>query len=505
MTTHHPSFPTTPIVIEGYDEKGYAIASVTRVDGFTATVRFFGGIDGESVQLQSVVPSKYGKGCRDATSFQIIQESPFRVASRCAHFGTCGGCVLQHIEPSYQTKIKEKKIQALFESECGSFLTTTRIDPIIGNGQIAPWAYRNKMEFSFAQDRAGKRFLGLYDRLGRGVTPIHECHLVNSWMQETVQKVFQWWEDEASHLTAFSMRSGEGTLRSLTLREGISSSDRMVILTVSSKPEYAPKAQDVKSFKEMIEKYSSPQAAFQEEGFHGAPHLSVVLRIHQSIPKMPTQIYEMILSGPDYIRETIRADVTQEKSVEYTFHISPQAFFQPNSHAARHIYSQALQFAELTEEDVVYDLYCGTGTFGMFAAAIAKKVIAIEISKDAAYDAKTNAERLGITNFSIHCGDVTEVLHTLRQEENKSLGQAPVVIIDPPRVGLHPGAIEEICSLKPKRIVYVSCNPLSQVKDLNQILSRGGWKLKAMRPVDQFAHTPHVENIALLEREFVDC
>ncbi len=496
-------------VVHGYDDRGYGIGHCSRSDGFTFTARMFATIDGENVSIQEVVKSKLGKGFRDALHVIVEKKSAARVEARCLHFGTCGGCVWQHIDVSHQKNIKEDFVFRLFRESLKHSHESVEFLPIIGAGSeeapgMTSWAYRNKMEFSFSQDRSGKRFLGLYDRLGRGVVSLQECHLVSPWMAKAVRVVMEWWETQSPHLMAFRPRSGEGTLRTLTLREGLTSGDRMIILTVSSKPEFAPTKQDLHSFEDMMKTHLMPEASGSGES---QPHLSLVLRIHQAIPKMPTQIYEMILCGPDYIRETVQANVTHQKKVSLTFHISPQAFFQPNTGAFTSIYSQALLMAELSPTDTVYDLYCGTGTFGMFAAHQVHKVIAIELSKDAAYDAKTNSQRLGITNFHIHCGDVGSVLKNLQEEdgggEEESIRSEknPVVIIDPPRSGLNAVAIDEILSLSPKKIVYVSCNPVNQVRDIEEILRREKYRLKTIRPIDQFPHTPHVENIAVLERQ----
>ncbi len=495
----HQNETFSPVHVEKYDPTGYGIGTACRIkDGFEFTSRLFGTIDGEVVRFEQAVRSKKGVGIRDGIKIEILQESPKRVVPKCAHFGTCGGCVWQHISPTYQKEIKNTFIQHLFQEKIDPSLSSSiQFLPILGvddknASHFTAWEYRNKMEFSFAQDRQNRRFLGLYDRLGRGVVSLKECHLVSPWISEGLHIIQSWWEEKVPHLQAFHPSTGSGTLRTVTFREAISTGDRMVILTVSSKPEYAPSKSDLASFQEVLQKLQP------NSNIEAKPTFSVVLRIHQAIPKCVTQIYEMILEGPDYIRERVHAEVSSEKKITCTFHISPQAFFQPNTNAASYIYSEALKMANISSDDVVYDLYCGTGTFGMFAAHLAKKVIAIEISKDAAYDAKTNADRLGLSNFHIHTGDVTEVLEKLPKETDNTV---PIVLIDPPRSGLYEKAIKAILSLAPKRIVYISCNPVNQVRDIQMLTRQGSYTLSQVRPIDQFPQTPHVENLVLLEKK----
>ena len=233
----------------------------------------------------------------------------------------------------------------------------------------------------------------------------------------------------------------------------------------------------------------------------------------------------MVLFGPDYFRETLSIPLAQKEpetqvaphsfleaargeedtsvetktseQLEFQFQISPQAFFQPNTKQAITIYSQALQMLKLTPEDIVWDLYCGIGIFGMFSSLLAQSSVGIEISRESAYDATTNSKRLGLSNFSIHCGDVATVISSMKKE---GIFQKPsAIIVDPPRVGLSEKALTEIKTLNSQKLIYVSCNPYSQHRDLS-ILLQQGWKIQAIQPIDQFPHTPHLENIIHLEQ-----
>jgi 23S rRNA (uracil1939-C5)-methyltransferase len=341
------------------------------------------------------------------------------------------------------------------------------------------------MEFTFSQDLDGNYFLGLFQcQRRRRVLDLEVCYLTGEWMSTTLHAIRVWWK--ASGLTAYRPSANTGTLLCVTMKESATVGDRMIILTVSGNPEFAPKKHHLEAF----------VAAMQEVASPAKGSLSVVLRIRQIAKKMPTQIYEMILYGADHIREMVEVEIKPGTKRTLELHISPQAFFQPNTAQAMKIYSQALQMAHICSDQVVFDLYCGIGVFGMFSALEARAAVGVEISRDSSYDAKTNADRLGIPNFSIQCGDVASVVASMKKEG--TFERPSTVIVDPPRSGLMSSAIEEIVSLQPQTIVYVSCNPESQVNDAKVFIQKG-WTVVAVQPIDQFPHTFHVENIMLLQ------
>jgi 23S rRNA (uracil1939-C5)-methyltransferase len=252
----------------------------------------------------------------------------------------------------------------------------------------------------------------------------------------------------------------------LILREGKRTQDRMVMLTVSGNPEYALKRTQINSLVDAVK----------------GDNVSVFLRIQQTQKGSPTQFYEMHLHGPDHIREELNA---------LSFKISPTSFFQPNTCAAEKLYARALELCTLHPDQLVFDLYCGTATLGMICARQVKKVIGIELNPHAVFDAKSNMEHNQIKNMEIHCGDVGKLLKE-RQWERPDL-----VILDPPRAGLDAVAIAHVIALNPKQILYVSCNPATQAENIKKFIE-SGYLLKEIQPVDQFPHTMHIENIALL-------
>ena len=379
--------------------------------------------------------------------------------SKCLHVLECGGCSVQDI--AYPVQLEQK--QALVESLFPSF----PVSPIIPCKNA--WNYRNKMEFSFSQNKAGDRFLGLIIKSSRGkVFNLEECHIATPWFSTTLLAVRKWWE--STNLPAFNFRSGQGTLRNLTLRESVRTKQRLVMLTVSGDPNYPIHRSQLTSFIEAV----------------GDPSISLFLRVQQCIKGTPTQFYEMHLAGPDHINEEL--NVMGQK---FTYKISPTSFFQPNTEQAENLYAHALKLVTLSKEAHVWDLYCGTATIGMSVAPHVRKVTAVELNPHAVFDAKANAEYNNISNIEIICGDVGKVL------KGRSFEPPDLVILDPPRAGLDPLALEILKTLSPKEILYISCNPETQAKNIAELTN---YQLKAIQPVDQFPHTRHIENIAILIR-----
>jgi 23S rRNA (uracil1939-C5)-methyltransferase len=387
--------------------------------------------------------------------------SPMSNSQLCIHVPECGGCTLQQIPYPEQLVLKQAEIEKIFPS--------FNVAPIIPCKD--PWRYRNKMEFSFSQNKAGDRYLGLIMRKSRGkVFNLQECLISPAWMAEALQRVRAWWE--STPLAAFNFRRGEGALRTLTLREGRRTGDRLAMLTVSGDPRFGLTRAQLNGFIQALDD----------------PNMTIFLRVQQAIAGSPTQFFEMHLGGPDHIREQLHL---QGRTL--TFKISPTSFFQPNTEQAEVLYNTAIEIAQMNRRSTVYDLYCGTATLGMAFALGAERVIAIELNPHAVFDAKVNAEVNQISNIEIQCGDVGKVL------SEASVLAPDLAIVDPPRPGLDPLALTALKRLQPEQILYVSCNPTTQAKNIAELTE---YKVLKIQPVDQFPHTPHIENIVLLSRVF---
>lgn len=466
--------------IHSLSPEGYGIGEVAYPEGQQSTAIVPFTMPGDTASV-SLLGKK--KGIYQARLENVIQASPERHEPRCIHFGSCGGCRWQHIPYEQQLKQKEDAVRNYLKpylSESVSFYPILACDP--------PWYYRNKMEFSFSSDKAKNNYLGLILNQSRGhVFNLTECHLTHPWFSEAVKVVREWWE--ACGLEAYYPGHNTGSLRTLIVREGQRTGDRMIVLTVSGNPDYALHESQIKAFVERLRQAIEPANAEHQ--------LSIFVRVQQVAKGMRTNFYEMLVYGPDHIREILYIKPFKESiTQEMAFKISLSAFFQPNTRQAEQLYSRALQLADIPEDAIVYDLYCGTGTLGICAAKRAKKVIGVELSPEAVLDAKENIKLNGVSNVTIHAGDVGDVLEDLSKKEEE---RPSVVMVDPPRAGLDPKALAHLIRLNAPKILYISCNPLTQAVNLEGLLN-AGYRLEAVQPVDQFPQTIHIENIVILTR-----
>jgi 23S rRNA (uracil1939-C5)-methyltransferase len=439
--------------VQNFSSKGYGVADETEI----AHV-----IPGDRILFELTRKKRLPKKGR---LLEILTPSNDRVEPRCVHARTCGGCCWQQMAYSAQLREKQLRVKKAFNRDP---------NPIIPCDH--PFGYRNKMEFTFSENRGGQRYLGLMIAQAEPyVFNLTECHLTSSWFTDVLSSVRIWWE--ATGIKAYYPPADSGSLRYLTVREAVRTGQKMAILNVSGNPEFALTRAQLDAYTAAV------QSAVQGE-------ISVFLRIHQTKKGKPTQFFEMHLAGPDHIVEELHL-----KEGPLSFKISPISFFQPNTLSAEKLYDTAL--AMLPKCSVVYDLYCGTGTLGMAASRHAVQVIGIELSPEAVIDAEANLTRNQIKNMTLHQGDVGKVITRLMSEPD--FVRPDAVIVDPPRAGLDPLALHHLKTLLPKTIVYISCNPLTQAENVAE-LQKAGYELKQLQPLDQFPHTYHIENIALLER-----
>lgn len=467
------------VSITRFSKKGNGLGKYIIQDGTSREAEIPFTMPGDQVQASLV---KRRAGLSSGQIEEILQPAPSRIAPRCIHFGVCGGCRWQHVPYNEQLEIKQNLVKNSFE---GLLSNTVNIGQIVPCDP--PWEYRNKMEFSFSSDAAQNKYLGLVMDSSRGkVFNLTECHLVNKWFADAVQAVRGWWQETG--LEAYHPYKNTGSLRTLIVREGQRTGDRLVMLTVSGNPDYALKKHQLERFVELLKQTIMPKEAT----------LTIFMRIQQIAKGMPTNFYEMLLFGPDHIRERLTIQVQKgspEKTIEFT--VSPSAFFQPNTRQAEKLYSMALQMVEINPDSVVYDLYCGTGTLGICASYYAKQVIGIELSPESSLDARTNAKNNQIENITTLTGAVNNVINQRRKTDPLPLPD--VIMVDPPRAGLDPEVISQLLEINAPKLLYISCNPATQAQNIAKLVE-GGYHLKAIQPVDQFPQTVHVENIAVLEK-----
>ena len=419
---------------------------------------------------------KRRKKFAEAQLLDVLTPSPNRVKPQCQYFGSCGGCSLQHVDYRQQLEDKHQLIRETMERQAG-FPGLEIRTPIKAD---ATYAYRNKMEFSFSSHRwlsweeiaSNQTFdtsfaLGLHPpNLFAKILDIHQCHLQGDRSNAVVNGI----RDLAINLNwpSWNWRNKEGFLRHLVIRQSAYMPDFMVNLVTS---EY--------DAKRML------RLAMYLKISH--PHVTTLINTINSTPAQ-TAFGEQAetIYGPGTLRDRIG---------EITFEIAPGAFFQTNTLQAEKLVQVVQDLAKVSTKDHVYDLYCGTGTMALSLAKGAKHVTGIELIKDAIVNAKNNASLNGINNCSFISGDM---LKLLKPDFILKHGSPDIIILDPPRAGMHPKVATQISELNVRKIVYVSCNVQSQARDLS-ILSKS-YKAVVAQPVDLFPHTHHIENVVLLEK-----
>jgi 23S rRNA (uracil1939-C5)-methyltransferase len=417
----------------------------------------------------------------------FIKKSPLRITPRCKHFGSCGGCALQFIDYATQLKIKEQHVKDAI-TRLGGFEETI-VKPIIGCKE--PWYYRNKMEFSFSREFKdgveGRLTLGLHvRRRHHDVTELSACFLMNDYIGGLVTGVRDFFrkKDEKGRLKEIS-------LLNFTMREGKNSGEVMANLTgENGEPDFLDEfAAYLRDFFAQLNGGEQMRGLKETEQPIITPKLvSVYFTQIINFKGRPKKTMERLLWGREFISESLKtADGTELK-----FRISPRSFFQPNTRQAEVLYGLAIEAAAPKNTDTVFDLFCGAGTIGCFCARRAGKVYGIELNESAVKNARDNADDNGIKNIEFISGDVGKLLGTIGKKPD-------TVIVDPPRNGMDPKAVEMIVSYAPDKIVYVSCNPSTLARDLG-MLKKTGYRLLSVQPVDMFPQTYHIECVALMEK-----
>lgn len=462
----------TDIEITDAGSEGNAIA---RVDNKVIFVPFV--VPGDVVDIK-IYKSK--KNYAEGRAVAIKQYSPLRSEVKCPHFGTCGGCRWQNMDYAEQLKYKQKQVVDNLE-RLGK-IDTTYMSPICGSDNI--FYYRNKLEYTFSNrpwisnediknpdfvpqpNALGFHIPGLFDK----ILDIEHCAL-----QENLSNDIRLTIKEYAlqyNLEFYDIRNHTGFLRNIVIRN-TSIGEWMLVVIVAQND------------KEKL----LPMMEFLKNRFPQITSLQYIIneKLNDSYGDLDVITY----SGKDYVVENMPAYKQQGKPLE--FKIGPKSFYQTNSAQAYKLYSFAADFADLNGDEVVYDLYTGTGTIANFVARRCKKVVGIEYVEDAIVDAKHNSERNNIDNTVFYAGDMAKVLTEDFIKEN---GTPDLVITDPPRAGMHEKVIQQLLNAQPRKIVYISCNPATQARDIMLLSEK--YNVGRIQPVDMFPHTQHVENVVEL-------
>jgi 23S rRNA (uracil1939-C5)-methyltransferase len=477
---------TLELEISKYASEGKGIAKINRskikpeqkpedqnIEEENYVVFVQGAYPGDKVTAQL---RKIKTSYAEANAIEIISPSKHRVEPRCKFFGTCGGCKQQDLNYETQLKYKEELVKETFEHIGG--LTDFKFENIIPSEN--DFFYRNKMEFSFSDKRwltkdeiganeiIDKDFaLGLHiPRIFDKVLDIDECFLQSELSNKILNFTRKFFKEK--NTTIYSTKTHKGYLRNLVIRQSQNNVDLMVNLVTSSEDD------------ELMNEYTTQLLI-------DVPQITTIIN-NINLKKASVAIgdYEKVYCGTGFIYDKIG---------NYKFRVSSNSFFQTNTLQAEKLYKTAMKFAELKGDEIIYDLYSGAGTIAIYVSDKAEKIYGFESVKSALKDAAKNAKINSVDNVEFIEANLYKTF--LPIVEKKKIPKPDVIIIDPPRSGMHKTTVDDTMQLNPEKIVYVSCNPATQARDI-KLMVDAGYKIVKMKPVDMFPHSYHIENVALL-------
>ncbi|MCA9783390.1 MAG: 23S rRNA (uracil(1939)-C(5))-methyltransferase RlmD [Candidatus Cloacimonetes bacterium] len=431
-----------------------------------------GGLPGDTVRA---VITKKRKRHQEARVLDLLEPSPLRISARCIHQNVCGGCPLQTLEYAEQLRQKQKMVEDSWR-RVGGF-EHVEVEPILACEEL--WHYRNKMEFTFSdrqwvEDRDDPR--GLRFGLGQHVRGIYskvfdltECHLQSELTAPLLEAIRRFVDPgPGKPADVWHVREQHGFWRFVVIREGKHTGERMLNLVTNG-----PDDGRVRQLADRL-----------LEQFPGALS-TIVHTISERSGAVASGRAGDVLHGPGVIHEDLDG---------LRFRLAPQAFFQTNTRQAERLFALAREMAGTLEGVRMLDLYCGSGAIAACFSRFVQHAVGIELVPEAIENARENARLNGLDNLEFHCGDVR---HALAEHAQRPFD---LVVVDPPRAGLHADVTRQLLEMSPQRLVYVSCNPVTQARDA-ALLAEGGYRLRRLRPVDMFPHTFHVETVALLSKD----
>lgn len=459
-------------VVENVEITGVAAEgkSIARVDDMVVFIPY--GAPGDVVNIKL---DKKKRSYAEAHIVDMLKPSPDRVAPVCEHFGVCGGCKWQHIP--YESQLRHKRDQVVDALTLIAKVEIPEVNPTLGSKET--FCYRNKLEYTFSckcwitfEDLRSGREIADRNALGFHIPGAFDkvLDIKKCWLQDDLSNRIRLFVRQyalAKGYEFYDIKAQQGLMRTLMVR--IASTGEVMLIVVFARPEQ--------------EKIDDLMGAIAAE----FPEITSLLYVvNQKVNDTIADQEVITYRGRDYINEEMEG---------LQFRIGPKSFYQTNSLQAYELYKVARRMACLKPDDLVYDLYTGTGTIANFVARQVKKVVGIEYVPEAIADAKLNSEVNGIDNTIFFAGDMKDVLTDGFIEEH---GRPDVMIIDPPRAGMHEDVVNVILNARPERIVYVSCNPATQARDL--ALMDSLYRVEEVQPVDMFPHTHHVENVVRMTR-----
>jgi len=436
-------------------DNGFEGEGIAKIDGFTIFIP--NAIKGEKVKILIV---KVLKSHAFGKILDIIDKSDKRVECDCETYKRCGGCNMRHIEYEETLIMKRNSVQALVNK---TLKNKIQVKNTIGMEN--PLHYRNKAQYPIGMNKENKPVIGVFARRSHEIIPINNC-LIQKPISEQIAKFILEYITK-NNISVYDEKSGKGIFRHLVIKVGVKTNEIMCILVINA---HSFKNEN-KLVEELVKKFPNIK--------------TIVKNINTKNTNVIMGKENIVLYGDGYIKDILG---------DYTFKISPQSFYQVNPLQAEKLYNLGVEAAKITKNDIVFDLYCGIGTISLFMAKYAKKVYGVEIVEQAIKDAKENAKNNNIENTEFIAGDTEIVLDDLIN--NKKI-IPDVVMVDPPRKGLDNRTIENINKIKPNRVIYISCNPATLIRDLAKF--EENYEIKSIQPVDMFPFTSNVECVAVLQ------
>ncbi len=436
-------------------DNGFEGEGIAKIEGYTIFVP--NAIKGEKVKILIVkVLSSHAFG----KIIEVIEASKYRVESDCSTYKRCGGCNLRHIKYEKTLEMKQNAVQSLVNKTLNNKIKVSKVV-----GMENPFYYRNKAQYPVGLDKNGNPVIGVFANRTHEIIQMQDCKIQHRESEKIAKYIFDLWNKK--NLSIYNETTGKGLLRHIVIKIGFKTNEIMCILVVNGV--------DIPNEAQII-----------EQVVNRFPNVKTIVK------NINTKNTNVILGKKNI---NIYGDGTiSDKLGNLVFKISPLSFYQVNPVQTEKLYSIGVEAAKITNDDVVFDLYCGIGTISLFMAQYAKKVYGVEIVEQAVEMAKENAKINGIDNVDFFAGDVEHVLDDLI---NRKKIIPDVVMIDPPRKGLDKKSIQNLLSVAPKRLVYISCNPATLVRDLASFEDK--YEIKSITPVDMFPFTSSIESVAVLQ------
>ena len=436
-------------------DNGFQGEGIAKIDGFTIFIP--NAIKGEKVKILIVkvlASHAFGK------IIEIIKQSDYREESDCKTYKRCGGCSLRHIKYNETLKIKQNAVQSLVNKTLENKL---KVEETLGMDK--PYHYRNKAQYPIGLNKEGKPVIGVFANRTHEIIPIETCYIQNKQSEEIAKYIFNFLVNHK--IKVYDEKSGKGLVRHIVTKIGIKTNEVMCIIVINGNE--LP-YEDI-LVNELTHKFENIK--------------SIIKNINTKNTNVILGNENINLYGNGYIKDILG---------DFIFKISPMSFYQVNPVQAEKLYNIGVELADINKNDIVFDLYCGIGTISLFMSKFAKEVYGVEIVEEAIVAAKENACINNVTNTKFIAGDVEKVLDDL---VNVKKIIPDIIMLDPPRRGLDNTSIENIRKVSPKKVIYISCNPATLVRDLSKLEDK--YNVKSIKPVDMFPFTSSVECCAVLE------